>query len=117
MNESALVGVQIPVEDVAAAMDYYRTLGLDIIFRDGERYGALKNFDQALFVAAPSEQVLPGKVCILVKVPDLEAAIREVRAAGGRVETEIEQGPHETRVGVIDPMGNATILFTPAPPA
>lgn len=47
-------------------------------------------------------------------MPDVAAAVDAVVRAGGVVVRPAERGPHEARVVVRDPWGNALIVYGPA---
>ena len=101
-----------PVDDVAAAVAFYRdAFGLGLKFADGDRYAALDAGGTTLALAGPAEDVTGGVVAASFKVPDLPAALRAITEAGGTVVRDAEQGPHEVRAVVRDPWGNTIVVY------
>ena len=106
----------IPVDDVSAAVDHYRTtLGLDLRFQDGERWAVLELGDLALALAGPGEQPAGGEPALSVKVADLDEALRAYVDAGATVLDEPRAGAHERRATCRDRFGTVTALYEPLP--
>lgn len=104
-----------PVADVAAAVEFYGSvLGFPTKFVDGQRYAALDAGGVTLALAAPEEDVA-GVAAASVKVPDVDATVKAIVAAGGVVVREPEAGPHEVRAVVRDPWSNTFIVYGPLP--
>jgi predicted enzyme related to lactoylglutathione lyase len=107
--------IVIPVDDVDAAIPYYRDeLGLPLRFQDGARWAAFGLGDLTLALAGPGEQPAgPRDVALGVKVDDLPSAINSVLAAGGVALSEPRTGEHERRATVRDPFGTPIALYEP----
>lgn len=106
--------VIVPVQSMDAALDFYaEALGLQLRFRDGDRYAAVSDGSATLALAAPDEQPSPT-VTIGIKVDDVAAAADALRQRGVTV-GEVQRGEHELRVAVADPFGNPLVLYGPLP--
>jgi len=114
-NSAARIGnVLYPVADVAAAAGYYgRAFGFATKFTDGDRYAALDGGSITLALAGPAEDVTGGRAAVSIKVANVRAALKDVVEAGGSVVTPPEAGPHELRAVVLDPWGNALVIYGP----
>lgn len=106
--------VQLPVEDIGTAVAFYTgTLGWSLRFRDGDRYAVLDAGGIGVALAAPAEQVVPGRPALNLKVPDVPAALETLVAAGGRVLVPPVEGAHEIRAAVADSAGNVLVVYAP----
>ena len=116
MADQPTVGnVLYPVKDMEAALAFYTALGLPTKFQDGQRYAALDGGGVTFALTAGTEDVAGGRVAASLRVPDVAAAAAGVAAAGGRVLSEPEEGPHEIRALVEDPSGNPVVLYAKLP--
>ncbi len=106
------VGMVIhPVKDLDTAEAFYRdALGLEAMFRDGDRFAAFRAGDVTIALAA-GEEVLADRATVSYKVDDLEAAVAALERAGAAVERGIEEGPHELRAVLRDPAGNPFVVY------
>lgn len=103
--------VIVPSSDLDALTSFYvDRLGLDLQFRDGERYAAVTDGTVTLGLAAAGEQPVPGRVVVSVEVAGLDAVLAAWTADGLEVGTSID-GPHERRAVVRDPSGNAVVVY------
>ena len=107
------VGMVIhPVGDLDAAEAFYRdALGLEPMFRDGDRFAAFKAGDVTIALAA-GEEILSDRATVSYKVDDLEDSVAALKGAGASVERDIEEGPHERRAVLRDPAGNPFVLYS-----
>jgi catechol 2,3-dioxygenase-like lactoylglutathione lyase family enzyme len=111
------------VDDLDAAVDYYRDLlGFEEELRPSPVFAMLYRGDLRLLLSVPGEAhampdgTLPepgGWNRISLNVPDLEAAVEELRAGGARFRKEITTGVGVRQVLVVDPAGNLIELFEP----
>jgi predicted enzyme related to lactoylglutathione lyase len=104
----------VPVDDVGAAVAFYtEVLGLELRFRDGDRYAAVRVGALTIGLAAPGEAPPGGGVALSLKVDDLDAAVERLQAGGAEIVGGVERGPHELRVAFRDPAGNVTVAYQP----
>ena len=113
MGIAKKVGMVIhPVADLDVAEAFYRDgLGLDPMFRDGDRFAAFKAGDVTIALAAGAE-ILSDRATVSYKVDDLENAVADLETAGATLDRGIEDGPHERRAVLRDPAGNPFVLYT-----
>lgn len=113
MTLAKKVGMVIhPVDDLDAAEAFYRdALGLDPMFRDGDRFAAFKSGDVTIALAAGAE-ILSDRATVSYKVDDLEEAVGSLQKAGAGLERGIEAGPHERRAVLRDPSGNPFVVYS-----
>ncbi len=113
MSLAKKVGMVIhPVDDLDAAEAFYRDgLGLEPMFRDGDRFAALRAGDVTVALAA-GDEILADRATVSYKVDDIEGAVAALEAAGARVERAVEEGPHERRAVLRDPAGNPFVVYS-----
>lgn len=106
------VGMVIhPVEDLGDAIRFYtEALGLELRFRDGDRFAALAMGDVTLGLAAEGEQVHDHPV-VSYKVEDVDQAVAELITGGASLLRGPEDGPHERRAVLRDPAGNGLVVY------
>lgn len=103
--------VIVPVDDMDAATAFYvDRLGLDLRFRDVERYAAVSDGSVALGLAAPEEQPAAGQIALSVQVDSL-AEFLAGWTADGLAAGEVTEGGHERRVTLQDPFGNSIVVY------
>ena len=101
-----------PVRDMETAAAFYADgLGLDLLFRDGDRFCAFDAGGVTVALAAGDEAVADVSA-VSYKVMDLDAAIRRLVGDGAELLRGPEAGPHEIRAVLRDPAGNPLILYT-----
>lgn len=104
----------VPVDSIDTALEFYRDmLGLQLRFRDGDRYAAMSDGSATLALAAPNEQP-SAAITVGMKVDDVVASAAGLRDRGATV-GDVHRGEHELRVAVTDPFGNALVLYGPLP--
>lgn len=115
MTQQVSVGnVLYPVDDVDSAVKFYESvLSLPTKFQDGSRFAALDGGKITVAIAGREEDVTDGRVAASFKVSDVASAVEAAVASGARVVRDPEDGPHETRAVVLDPWGNAVVLYAP----
>ena len=106
------VGMVIqPVEDLEATLEFYQeAMGLELKFRDGDRFAALAAGTATIALAAGEER-LSDQTVVSYKVDDVDTAVLELVASGARVLREADDGPHERRAVLCDPAGNPLIVY------
>lgn len=126
----ATVTVRYIVDDVDAALAFYRThLGFDEVMHPAPTFAILARGELRLLLSAPSGQGGGGQVLpdgtrpapggwnrFSLEVADLEAAVAALRAAGVRFRTEVVVGVGGNQVVLEDPSGNPVELFQPTRP-
>ena len=114
--------VRYLVNDVDAAIAFYSVLGFELADRWGPPFAAMKLGDLTLWVSGPgtsasrklpngAEPVPGGWNRIVIEVPDIDAAVRELSSKGGRFRSEPIQGPGGRQVLCDDPSGNPIEIF------
>lgn len=110
------------VSDVDAAIAFYSTLGFVLADRWGPPFAVMKMGDLTLWISGPgtsaskplSDGSKPrpgGWNRFVIEVPDIDAAVSELAAKGGRFRSEPIQGPGGRQVLCEDPSGNPIELF------
>lgn len=114
--------VRYLVKDVDAAIAFYSALGFALADRWGPPFAVMKHGDLTLWISGPgtsasktlsdgSEPQPGGWNRFVIEVPDIDAAMRELGAKGGRFRSEPIQGPGGRQVLCDDPSGNPIELF------
>lgn len=100
---------ELAVADFAAAVGWYRdVIGLTLDFRDDATAFALFSGGIALKRGVP----VPGGVKLHFRVPDLDAELARLAAAGVEPESPAKASPEGYRRAIFrDPDGYAVVLF------
>ena len=108
------VGMVIhPVGDLETAARFYRDgLGLELAFRDGDRFCAFDAGGVTIALAA-GDEAIAEQIVVSYNVADADAALVELQAAGAVVLQPLHDGPHERRAVLEDPAGNSTVVYAP----
>ena len=121
------VSVRYIVDDVDAAIPFYTSL-LDfrVDMHPGPGFASLSRGDLRLLLNRPGGgggggQSMPdgrapapgGWLRFQIEVPDIEATVAKLRAAGASLRSEIIAGMGGKQVLVEDPSGNPVELFEP----
>jgi catechol 2,3-dioxygenase-like lactoylglutathione lyase family enzyme len=123
----ATVSVRYIVDDVDAAIDFYRDrLGFTEVMHPAPTFAMLTSGDLRLVLSEPSGQAGGGQAMadgavpepggwnrFQLEVSDLEATVDELRRAGTRFRNEIVTGFGGKQILVMDPSGNLVELFEP----
>ena len=119
------VSVRYIVDDVDAVIPFYtKLLGFKVDMHPGPGFASLSRGDLRLLLSKPgggggAGQSMPdgktpapgGWLRFQMDVPDIEATVRELRAAGASFRSEIIVGNGGKQVLVEDPSGNPVELF------
>jgi catechol 2,3-dioxygenase-like lactoylglutathione lyase family enzyme len=125
----AKVSVRYIVNDVDEAIRFYTEgLGFDVVMHPAPTFAILDRGELRLLLSAPSERGGGGQTLadgrrpepggwnrFSLEVPDLDAAVAELREKGARFRSEIVRGVGGDQVLVDDPSGNCVELFQPHP--
>jgi catechol 2,3-dioxygenase-like lactoylglutathione lyase family enzyme len=123
----ATVSIRYIVDDVDAAIDFYRQhLGFDEVMHPAPTFAMLSRGDLRLALSAPSGaggggQAMPdGRVPkpggwnrFMLEVRDLEEAVSTLRDAGVHLRNQIVTGIGGKQILIEDPAGNPVELFEP----
>jgi catechol 2,3-dioxygenase-like lactoylglutathione lyase family enzyme len=123
----ATVSVRYITDDVDAAVAFYvQRLGFSVEMRPGTGFAMLARGDLRLLLNEPgvggAGQPAPdgrrpepgGWNRMQLEVPDLEAEVEALRAAGTSMRSEIITGRGGSQILIDDPAGNPVELFQPA---
>jgi catechol 2,3-dioxygenase-like lactoylglutathione lyase family enzyme len=119
--------VRYLVDDLASAVDFYRDLlGFEEELRPSPSFAMLYRGDLRLLLSVPgssgsggaplSDGTLPepgGWNRFALKVPDLDATVRELRGKGAGFRNDIVTGVGVKQILLQDPAGNLVELFQP----
>ncbi len=114
--------VRYLVDDVDAALPFYRALGFRLTDRWGPPFAVMKRKGLTLWLAGPGTSArkkladgsLPqpgGWNRIVVETNDLDATLAKAITAGGKPRSKPIKGPGGRQVLVDDPSGNPVELF------
>ena len=126
----ATVSVRYIVDDVDAAIEFYRdNLGFAEIMHPAPSFAMMSLGDLRLVLSAPGggpgggaampDGTLPspgGWNRFSIEVSDLEQTVGRLRAAGARFRNDIVTGVGGKQILVEDPSGNPVELFEPTAP-
>jgi catechol 2,3-dioxygenase-like lactoylglutathione lyase family enzyme len=124
------VQVRYIVNDVDAAIEFYgRHLGFHEDMHPSPAFAMLSRGDLRLVLSAPNpnagggqsmpdgtKQAPGGWNRFAIEVADLEAIVRDLRAAGAHFRNEIVTGVGGKQIIIEDPSGNPVELFQPMLP-
>jgi catechol 2,3-dioxygenase-like lactoylglutathione lyase family enzyme len=122
------VSVRYIVEDVAAAIAFYTgMLDFKVDMHPGPGFASLSRGDLRLLLNKPGggggagQSMTDGRtpapggwLRFQIEVPDIEATVAQLKAAGAILRSEIITGFGGKQVLVDDPSGNPIELFQPA---
>ena len=127
------VSVRYIVDDIGAAIDFYTThLGFARQLHPNDQFAMLVRGDLRLVLVRPSDPGGPagggapmpdgrrqepgGWNRFSIEVPDLAAAVEELRSSGARFRNDIVTGVGGKQIILEDPSGNPVELFEPVLP-
>ena len=103
--------VELPVADIAAAKLFYEAaFGWEMI-AFGPTYAATLSGDTDIGLQGDAAEATKAPLPV-IDVPDLEAALAAVEAAGGRIVRPIFAFPGGRRFHFLDPSGNELAAVT-----
>lgn len=123
MPTDDIVSVRYLVDDVAAAVAFYRDVfDFDVVLEVDPVFAEVKRKNLRLLLAgagssagqAMTDGEVPGPGGwnrIHFVVDDLDAEMRRVEERGARFRNEVVEGPAGRQVLVVDPAGNLVELF------
>jgi catechol 2,3-dioxygenase-like lactoylglutathione lyase family enzyme len=101
-----------PVADLDRALEFYvGGLGMELAFRDGDRFAAVRAGAITLALVTGREDVTQGSPAPAYQVPDVPRAVSVAEGAGAEVLVRLDEGPHELRAVVRDPSGHPVVLY------
>jgi predicted enzyme related to lactoylglutathione lyase len=114
--------VRYLVDDVDAALPFYRALGFRLADRWGPPFAIVKRKGLSLWLAGPGTSArkkladgsLPqpgGWNRLVIETDDLDATLAKAVAAGGAARSKPIKGPGGRQVLIDDPSGNPIELF------
>lgn len=116
--------VRYLVNDVDAALAFYRALGFRLADRWGPPFAIVKRKGLSLWLSGPgtsARKKLPGGAQpepggwnrLVIEVADLDATIARLEGTGARFRSKPIKGPGGRQVLVEDPSANPVELFEP----
>jgi predicted enzyme related to lactoylglutathione lyase len=106
--------VELPVGDIAAAKAFYEAAFGWSLTGFGPTYAATMTGDTDLGLQSDPAEATKAPLPV-IDVPDLEAALASVEAAGGRIVRPIFAFPGGRRFHFLDPGGNELAAVTADP--
>ena len=103
--------VELPVRDVARSKAFYEAAFGWSLTGFGPTYAATVTGDTDIGLQADSAEATKAPLPV-IEVPDLEAALASVEAAGGRIVRPIFAFPGGRRFHFLDPSGNELAAVT-----
>jgi len=114
--------VRYLVADVDASIAFYAGLGFELADRRGPPFAIIRKGDLDIWISGPgasASRPLPdgsqptpgGWNRFVVEVADIDAAMNDLKAKGGRFRSEPIKGPGGRQVLCEDPSGNPIELF------
>lgn len=118
--------VRYLVDDVDAALAFYRALGFRLADRWGPPFAIVKRKGLSLWLAGPGTSArkrltggaLPqpgGWNRLVIEADDLDTTLAKAVAAGGKPRSKPIKGPGGRQVLIDDPSGNPVELFESRP--
>jgi predicted enzyme related to lactoylglutathione lyase len=114
MKIKKLRQVFVVAKDLERAVRFWQeTLGLELAFRDGDRWVQFKAGDVSFALASEAEGqgAPPGVAVPVFEVEDLDSALAELRAAGAEVGALRDMGAHGRTAAATPPGGPRIVLF------
>jgi len=116
MSDVRIQNVFQVTRDMDRALAFYRdVLGLEVKFRDGDKWCQLAAGDTRIALASPDEAAPADAGSVVVfEVGDLDGACAALEAAGTAVEARRDMGSHGRTAAIRDPDGTLVQLFQAA---
>ena len=120
--------VRYLVDDVDAALPFYKALGFKLADRWGPPFAIVKRKGLSLWLSGPGtsarKKLKNGAVPqpggwnrLVIEVKDIDAALAKLEQAGARLRSKLIKGPGGRQALVEDPSGNPVELFEARPDA
>jgi catechol 2,3-dioxygenase-like lactoylglutathione lyase family enzyme len=117
-----MTSIRYLVDDVDAALTFYRALGFRLADRWGPPFAIVRRKGLSLWLSGPGSSArrkLPGGALpqpggwnrIVVEVKDLDVALGKLQATGAQPRSRPIKGPGGRQVLIDDPSGNPVELF------
>lgn len=117
--------VRYLVDDVDAAISFYRILGFKLADRWGAPFAIIKRRSLSIWLSGPGtsarKRLRDGSVPmpggwnrLVIEVKDIDATVEQLLVLGVRLRSKPVKGPGGRQVLVDDPSGNPVELFEPA---
>ncbi|MFL6846344.1 MAG: VOC family protein [Allosphingosinicella sp.] len=103
--------VELPVADIGAAKAFYEAAFGWSLTGFGPTYAATTTGDTDIGLQGDAGEASKAPLAV-IEVPDLEAALAAVEAAGGRIVRPIFAFPGGRRFHFLDPAGNELAAVT-----
>jgi len=98
--------------DLTAGVEFYSlAFDLKLKYRDGDGWAVLTDGQRELSLASRPITAGADPIALMVKVVDLDVAVRKLEALGARRSGEVQIGNHEVRQLMHDPSGNPLLLY------
>ena len=116
--------VRYLVDDVDAALPFYRALGFRLADRWGPPFAIVKRKGLALWLSGPGTSARKtlasgakpepgGWNRLVIEVANLDATVAALKETGGRFRSRPVKGPGGRQILVEDPSGNPVEIFEP----
>ena len=116
--------VRYLVNDVDAALPFYKALGFKLSDRWGPPFAIVKRKGLSIWLSGPGTSARKklkdgstpqpgGWNRLVIEVKDIDVAVAELQAQGARFRSKPVKGPGGKQVLVEDPSGNPVELFEP----
>jgi len=114
------------VDDVDAALPFYKALGFKLADRRGPPFAIVKRKGLVLWLSGPgtsARKTLPngakpepgGWNRLVIEVANLDATVAALKEAGASFRSKAVKGPGGRQILVEDPSGNPVEIFEPTP--
>ena len=116
MSDHDVRMIILSTDDLDASIAFYtETLGMALKVRDGTHFAAVDGGSVTIALATSIDHPIPGQVVVGLKTPDVDAAVKEIEAAGGAIVKAAYNDAHERRAVVFDNKGNGLVFYSPLP--
>jgi catechol 2,3-dioxygenase-like lactoylglutathione lyase family enzyme len=116
--------VRYLVNDVDAALPFYKALGFKLADRWGPPFAIVKRKGLSIWLSGPGTSARKklkngstpepgGWNRLVIEVTDIDVVVAELQAQGARFRSKPVKGPGGKQVLVEDPSGNPVELFEP----
>lgn len=115
MNAVKKVAMVIIMEnDLVAAVEFYKKLGLTLVFHVKDRWAEFKINDLQIGLCPTDEKIQFNRTGIVFEIPDL-AAFYDVQKESLTFLDKPSEAAHGVMASIQDPSGNIIDLYQPTP--